>query len=49
MNKSMCFNETLSNDKGKEETNYDEGDETEFTDTKAFNVVVDVYDTTLQC
>lgn len=47
LKKNRFLNTTLSNDEGKEETNYDEGDEIEFTETVTFNVVVYMNDTIL--
>ncbi|KAI5654024.1 hypothetical protein M9H77_31211 [Catharanthus roseus] len=45
--KNSYFNTTLSDDERNEETDYDEGDETEHTVTVALNVVVDMKGTTL--
>lgn len=45
MKNNRSLNTTLSDDKGKEETDFDESDETKYTDNIAFNVIVDMKNT----
>lgn len=47
LKKNRPLNTTLSDDDGKGETDYDEDDDSEYIDNVAFNVVVDMKETTL--